>query len=52
VLRRHDGPVILTPHHGEMAALSGLDIEQVQDECEVIAGRVACDLGAVVALKA
>jgi hydroxyethylthiazole kinase-like uncharacterized protein yjeF len=52
LLRARSGALILTPHHGEMAALSGLDVEQISEDCEAAARQVAKDLNAVVALKA
>lgn len=51
-LERLAGRVVITPHHGEMAVLSGEDADAIAAEPERIARRVARDLGAVVALKA
>jgi hydroxyethylthiazole kinase-like uncharacterized protein yjeF len=51
VLRDHKGPVILTPHQGEMASFSGLDVEQVQADCEAVARQAAADLQAIIVLK-
>ncbi len=51
LLRGREGPVILTPHQGEMASFTGLDLEQVQAGCEAIARETAADLGAVLVLK-
>ncbi|WP_076070289.1 NAD(P)H-hydrate dehydratase [Sphingomonas montana] len=45
------GTLILTPHYGEMAILTGMDEEQVAADPERIAGDVARDFGAVVVLK-
>ncbi|WP_380873976.1 ADP-dependent (S)-NAD(P)H-hydrate dehydratase [Sphingomonas sp. DBB INV C78] len=50
-IRRHEGRVLLTPHHGEMAALTGRSIEEVAADPLGIAQRTAEDLGAVVAIK-
>jgi hydroxyethylthiazole kinase-like uncharacterized protein yjeF len=45
------GRLILTPHHGEMAALTGLDEERIAADPRRIAGDVARDYGAIVVLK-
>lgn len=44
-------PVLLTPHAGEMARLTGLDKQAVQDAPATTAGDAARRWGAVVALK-
>ena len=50
--RRPDRPpAILTPHHGEMAALLGCDVAQVADDAHAIAVGFAREWGAVVVLK-
>lgn len=46
------GRLIATPHHGEMAALTGLDIEAIAAEPEKIANDIARRFGAIVVLKA
>jgi hydroxyethylthiazole kinase-like uncharacterized protein yjeF len=51
-IRSHAGAMLLTPHHGEMAALTGLDVERVAASAEAIASEVAADLNALVVLKA
>ncbi|NNM76014.1 NAD(P)H-hydrate dehydratase [Sphingomonas sp. ID1715] len=51
LLRDHAGAVILTPHPGEMASLSGLDVDQVQQDAWAIARRTADELQAIVCLK-
>lgn len=51
VIARHDGRVILTPHHGEMAYLSGLEADAIADEPVEVAGTIARRFGAVVLLK-
>lgn len=45
------GRLILTPHHGEMAVLTGLDEDAILDNPAAAAREVARDYGAVVALK-
>jgi len=44
-------PAILTPHPGEMAALTGLSKEEIQEDRQSIAGRYAKEWGHVVVLK-
>lgn len=51
-VRSHSGKVVITPHHGEMAALTGRTVEEVAAEPAAVARRVAADLNAVVVLKA
>ncbi len=48
----YDGTVILTPHHGEMAHLTGLEAAAIAADPAGTALRVAADFGAVVLLKA
>jgi ADP-dependent NAD(P)H-hydrate dehydratase len=50
-LLSHKSRVILTPHHGEMASLTGADIEDVRRDTKRIACRTADEFGAVVILK-
>ncbi len=50
-VRGHAGRVVLTPHHGEMAALTGHDIDHVSANDETVAIDIAARYGAVVALK-
>lgn len=45
------GPVVVTPHHGELARLLHVDTAEVSAEPEVWARRAAASLGATVALK-
>lgn len=52
VLRSHSGALVLTPHHGEMAALTGLDVERIAEAADPVAREVAADLKATVVLKA
>jgi hydroxyethylthiazole kinase-like uncharacterized protein yjeF len=44
-------PVIMTPHAGEMAHLTGHDKEDLKEECVTVATRQASKWNAVVALK-
>jgi len=48
---RLEQPVIFTPHAGEMAHLTGLDKEDVQERALDVAVQQAASWGAVVALK-
>lgn len=50
-MRRHAGRLILTPHHGEMAALTGRDRDYVAAHGEALARETAAALGAVIVLK-
>jgi ADP-dependent NAD(P)H-hydrate dehydratase len=50
-LGRFEQPVLLTPHAGEMAHLTGHDKEQLQDDALALALRQARAWNAVVALK-
>lgn len=52
MLRRHDGRIVLTPHHGEMAAFTGLSDEEIAADPETIARQAAARAGAVLVLKA
>lgn len=51
LIARHEGRVILTPHHGEMAHLAGKDIEAVAAHPGEIAAEIAQRFGAVILLK-
>lgn len=46
------GRLIATPHHGEMAALTGVDIDAIAADPEKIAGNIARRFGVIVVLKA
>lgn len=46
------GRLIATPHHGEMAALTGLDIDAIASDPEKVAADIARRFGAIVVLKA
>ncbi|RVT92773.1 NAD(P)H-hydrate dehydratase [Sphingomonas crocodyli] len=48
----HEGRIVLTPHHGEMAALTGHKRDHVAEDPATIAQEVADRFGAVVVLKA
>jgi ADP-dependent NAD(P)H-hydrate dehydratase len=48
---RFSNPVILTPHAGEMAKLTGRDKEDIADDCGGSAHRAAREWNAVVVLK-
>ncbi len=50
-LGMHEGRVILTPHHGEMAALTGLEVDAIAADMEGHARAAAERFGAVVVLK-
>ena len=49
--RGHDGRLVMTPHHGEMAALTGHAVDHIGSDDEAVAREVAARFGAVVALK-
>jgi ADP-dependent NAD(P)H-hydrate dehydratase len=50
-LRGHTGPVVMTPHPGEFARLTGLDIPTVQGRRQESAMRFAADHEVVLVLK-
>jgi NAD(P)H-hydrate epimerase len=51
VLRSHAGRLILTPHPGEFARLSGFPVAEVQAQREAHAVRFAAQFGVVLVLK-
>lgn len=51
-LRRHEGRIVLTPHHGEMAACLECESDTIDAAPEEAATRAADRFGAVVVLKA
>ncbi|NTX02022.1 NAD(P)H-hydrate dehydratase [Myxococcus sp. CA040A] len=51
VLRRAKGPVVLTPHPGEMARLTGKSTREVQSHRMEVVSRLASGLGVTVVLK-
>ncbi len=50
-LKNYQGSLVLTPHSGEMAALTGLQEEEIAENREEVARDVAERFGAVVVLK-
>jgi hydroxyethylthiazole kinase-like uncharacterized protein yjeF len=50
-LRDHEAHLIMTPHHGEMAYLTGRAVETIAQDPVTAAQTVARDFGALVALK-
>ncbi len=52
ILRAHQGRLVLTPHHGEMAQLTGLDADDIAADPECAVKEAAMRCGAVIALKA
>lgn len=51
LVARHRGRLVITPHPGEMASLSGSSIEAVHAEPVAIAERVAAHFSCIVVLK-
>jgi ADP-dependent NAD(P)H-hydrate dehydratase / NAD(P)H-hydrate epimerase len=51
VLRKAKGPVVLTPHPGEMARLTGRSTQEVQAHRVDLARKLATDHGVMVVLK-
>lgn len=52
LVARHGGRIVMTPHHGEMAALTGIDLDRIAADPVDVAQRTADRFGAVVVLKA
>jgi ADP-dependent NAD(P)H-hydrate dehydratase len=50
-LARVVGRVVMTPHYGEMAALTGRSVEDITDDPAATARMAATEFGAVIALK-
>jgi hydroxyethylthiazole kinase-like uncharacterized protein yjeF len=50
-VRRHPGTLVLTPHFGEMAALTGEDAAAIEADQAGAAARAATRFGAIVVLK-
>jgi hydroxyethylthiazole kinase-like uncharacterized protein yjeF len=46
-----EGPVVLTPHHGELARVLGVDRQRIADDPATWATTAATELGATVLLK-
>lgn len=51
LLIKHTGPIVITPHPGEMARLTGLDVAQIVESPAEVAERFAQETGVVVLLK-
>jgi len=51
MIAAHEGRIVLTPHHGEMAALTGLSTEEIADDPANAAGDAARHFNAIVVLK-
>ena len=51
VLKQRQTPVVLTPHPGEMARLTGLRVEEIQSDRVEIARRFAGEWGVTLVLK-
>jgi NAD(P)H-hydrate epimerase len=50
-LRDRSGPLIMTPHPGEFARLTGLDVPTIQGRRQELAARFAAEHGVVLVLK-
>lgn len=51
ILKESSAPLILTPHPGEMARLTGLSVEEVQNDRIKVAKKFAMEYGCVLVLK-
>ena len=51
LLGKHTGPVVITPHPGEMARLTGLSVAQIMESPGEVAQKFSRETGAVVLLK-
>lgn len=51
MIRRHKAPVVLTPHPGEMARLTGLKVEDIVSRPVEIAAQMAKEYGCIMLLK-
>ena len=49
-IARH-GRTVMTPHHGEMSALTGLEVEDIAADPQAVAERAAREFNAAIALK-
>ncbi|AUW57361.1 NAD(P)H-hydrate dehydratase [Sphingobium sp. SCG-1] len=47
----HDGRIVITPHFGEMAAMRGMAMEEIEGDPEAVARDVARRYGVLVVLK-
>lgn len=52
ILIRHEGRIVMTPHHGEMASMTGLDIEEIRSSPVAAALDAARTCNAIIVLKA
>ena len=52
LIARHDGRVVMTPHHGEMATLADIPAEDVARDPAAVAAAMAARFNAVFVLKA
>jgi ADP-dependent NAD(P)H-hydrate dehydratase len=50
-LRERSGPLVMTPHPGEFARLSGLEVTAIQKRRQQVAGLFAAEHGVVLVLK-
>lgn len=50
-LKAHGGRIVMTPHHGEMAALTGLDVDAIAHADAAVACEHAARLGVTIVLK-
>lgn len=50
-VRAHGGRIVMTPHHGEMAALTGYEVERIAANDVDVASEIAARYDAVIALK-
>ena len=50
-LKAHGGRIVMTPHHGEMAALTGLDTDAIAADDAAVACDFAARLGVTIVLK-
>lgn len=51
-LVRHEGRIVMTPHHGEMASMTGLHIEEIRSSPVAAALNAARTCNAILVLKA
>lgn len=47
----HDGRIVITPHYGEMAAMTGMSVDDIEADPEAVANDVARRHGVLVVLK-
>ena len=51
VLHRHKGRIVMTPHHGECASLTGLEVEEIEANPAAVCNDVARHFQATIILK-